>query len=195
MTEADETFVKSALQELAQHLNEDPIKLRISIKRLGDEPELAKEIDRELNRLNDPSYKFSDSAAQIVNIFVRVLCVPQSFVVPRLFVYCHKDSQVAKAALLEKPSALWGSTCGFFGAVYQRSNKFSICHEAVHLLLLRDDDKDECYEPYPPYAKKGDCDCESCLMQYAPSEKTVGQWPFLCNKVIKLLQDVGRKEG
>jgi len=175
MTRDDERFVAGALNELAQHLNEDPIKLRISIRRVGDEPELTKEIDRELNRLNDPSYRFSDSAAQIVNIFVRVLGVPQSFVVPRLLVYCHKDSQVAKAALREKPSALWGSTCGFFGAVYQRSNKFSIWHEAVHLLLLRADDKDECYETYPPYAKKGDCDCESCLMQYAPSEKTVGQ--------------------
>jgi len=119
MTPDDEIFVAGALKELAQHLKvdpkDDPIKLSVSIKRLGDEPDLAKEVDPELNRLNDPSYRFSDSAAQIVNIFVRVLGVPESFVVPRLLVYCHKDSQVAKAALREKPSALWGCTCGFFG--------------------------------------------------------------------------------
>ncbi len=63
----------------------------------------------------------------------------------------------------------------------------------VHLLLVRDDDLDECYEPYHPYPKKGDCDCESCLMQYAPSKETVDEWPSLCGKVIKLLQERGSK--
>jgi len=195
MTPDDEIFVAGALKELAQHLKvdpkDDPIKLSVSIKRLGDEPDLAKEVDPELNRLNDPSYRFSDSAAQIVNIFVRVLGVPESFVVPRLLVYCHKDSQVAKAALREKPSALWGCTCGFFGAVYQRSNKFSIWHEAVHLLLLRYDEKDECYEPYTPYEKKDDCECDTCIMQYEPPKKWAGEWS-LCDKIIGFLRDLSK---
>lgn len=42
MTEADEKFLKNSLQELAQRLKAEPIKLEINIRLLRDEPELKK---------------------------------------------------------------------------------------------------------------------------------------------------------
>lgn len=194
LTGNDERFLADALNELAQVLRKEPIKLLTRTKRLGDKPDIAKQIDAILNRLNEQSYTFSNCARFIQYLFFKDGIFEEG-VPPKLLVYCRPDSHIAQAALREKPSACWGATCGFFSAVYKPNNKFTIWHEAVHLLLLRGDDKDECYEPYPPYAKKGDCDCESCLMKYAPSEKTVGEWPSICDKVIKLLQNVGRKEG
>jgi len=189
MTADDERFVAGALQEFVQHLREDPIKLLVNIKALTDEPELAKEVYERLNRLSDQSYTFSNCAADITG----VLPIGETYTA-RLLVYCGQDSKIAQAAKKKAPWALWGSTCGFLSAIYESNNNFIIWHEVVHLLLLRDDNLDECYEPSPPFAKKGDCDCKSCLMQYAPTEKTVGEWPSLCSKVTRLLQKLVKKD-
>jgi hypothetical protein len=193
MTEADEKFLKNSLQELAQRLKAEPIKLEINIRRLRDEPELTKKVDGKLNLLSDPSYMFSQCEDEILNLFFEEGFVKGDFS-PKLLVYCSKDSQVAMAALRQKSSAQWGATCSSLAAVYTRNNKFAIWHEAVHSLLSREDDLDECYEPDPLHERKTDCDCESCLMHYEPSEQTVGEWPSLCSKVIKLLQELGNKE-
>lgn len=193
MTEADEKFLKNSLQELSQRLKEEPIKLEINIRRLRDEPELTKKVDGKLNLLSDPSYMFHQCAGGILDPFFEKGFV-KGDVSPKLLVYCSQDSQVAKAALKQKPSAKWGATCSSLAAVYTRDNKFAIWHEAVHSLLSRADDLDECYEPHPPYERKTDCDCESCLMQHAPTEKTVGEWPSLCSKVIRLLQKLVRED-
>ncbi len=189
MTADDERFVAGALQEFVQHLREDPIKLLVNIKALTDEPELAKEVYERLNRLSDQSYTFSNCAADITG----VLPIGETYTA-RLLVYCGQDSKIAQAAKKKAPWALWGSTCGFLSAIYESNNNFIIWHEVVHLLLLRDDNLDECYEPSPPFAKKGDCDCKSCLMQYAPTEKTVGEWPSLCSKVTRLLHKLVKKD-
>ena len=193
ITEADETFLKNSLQELAQRLKAEPIKLEINISRLQDEQELTKKVDGKLNQLSDPSYMFSQCAGEILYPFFEEGNV-KGDVSPKLLVYCSQDSQVAKAALKQKPSALWGATCSSLAVVYNRDNKFAIWHEAAHSLLSREDDLDECYEPDPPHERKTDCDCESCLMQYAPSEQTVGEWPSLCSKVTKLLQELVRED-
>lgn len=188
MTETDETFVADALNELAHHLNEEPIKLPISIKRLGDEPELTKEVDAILNRLNEQSYTFSNCAGFVQYPFFKDGIFEEG-VPPKLLVYCRPDSHIARAALREKPSAKWGATCGSFSAAYppkdQLKRKFTIWHEAVHLLLLRDDNRDECYEPYYP------CECDTCIMQYEPPKKWVGEWS-LCDKIIGFLRDLSK---
>jgi len=194
MTADDERFVAGALKELAHHLNEEQIKLPISIKRLGDEPELTKEVDAILNRLNEQSYTFSNCAGFVQYPFFKDGIFEEG-VPPKLLVYCRPDSHIARAALREKPSAKRGANCGSFSAAYppkdQLKSKFTIWHEAVHLLLLRDDDKDECYEPYPTYAKKGDCDCDTCIMQYEPNEKWDGKCS-LCSKIIGFLRDLSK---
>jgi len=188
MTEADETFVNSALKELAQHLNEDPIKLLISIKRLGDEPDIAKQVDAILSRLNDPSYTFSNYAADILYLFLKEDIFKEG-VTPKLLVYCRPDSQIAVAAKKQARLPSWGVTCGSFSAAYppkdQLKSKFTIWHETVHLLLLRDDNRDECYEPYYP------CECDTCIMQYEPPKKWVGEWS-LCDKIIGFLRDLSK---
>lgn len=193
MTEDDERFIAAALDELAQHLKEDPIKLPISVKRLASEPDLVREVNEVLNKPNDQSCGFSYYVAKILGIFSCHVGVGQPFTHLRLLVYCHQDSQVAKGALRDKPSALWGATCGSFSAAYppkdQLKRKFTIWHETVHLLLRRGGDLDECYEPYPPYHKKADCNCDTCIMQFEPPKKWDGEWS-LCDKIIGFLRDL-----
>ncbi len=154
MTEADETFVNSALKELAQHLKEDPIKLPISVKRFGDEPDIAKQVDAILNRLNDPSYTFSNYAADILYLFLKEGIFKEG-VTPKLLVYCRPDSQIANVARRENPSALYGAACGSFAAVYRLDYKVTIWHEALHLLGA-----DDCYEQDNPRKKKPHCKCD-----------------------------------
>ena len=67
-SDEDEKFVAGTLDQLAQHLKVEPIKLSISIKRLGDQPKLAKEVDAILNMLNEQSYTFCDCAAKIIHV-------------------------------------------------------------------------------------------------------------------------------
>ena len=185
MTADDERFVAGALQELAQHLKEDLIKLPVNIKALTDEPELTKEVYERLNRLSDQLYTFSDCAAEVLGVFPI-----DEMHTARLFVYCGQDSDIAKAAQKKISWACWGATCGSLSAVYESHNKVTIWHEVVHLLLRRTDNLDECYEPYPPYAKKADCNCDTCIMQYAAPENTCENWPFLCDKNVRTLQNL-----
>jgi len=193
MTEADETFVAGVLKELAQHLKEypkdDPIKLAINIKALAGEPHLTKQIDEKINQLSNKKYTFSDCAAGIAGVLTHSA---------RLFVYCSRDSNIAKAAKKQAPWAKWGATCGSFSAAYplkdQLKSKFTIWHETVHLLLRRGDDLDECYNPYPPYEKKDGCNCDTCIMQYEPNEKWGGKLS-LCDKIIGFLQDLSKNCG
>ena len=198
MTEDDERFVAGALKELAQHLKEypkdDPIKLAISVKRLASEPDLVREVNEVLNKPNDQSCGFSYYVAKILGIFSCHVGVGQPFAHMRLLLYCHKDSQVAKAAKNEaarmnKTPPCWGATNSHLAAAYppkdQLKSKFTIWHETVHLLLLRDDNRDECYEPYYP------CECDTCIMQYEPPKKWVGEWS-LCDKIIGFLRDLSK---
>ena len=200
MTEADKTFVAGALKELAQHLKEDTIKLPISVKRLASEPDLVREVNEVLNKPNDQSCGFSYYVAMILGIFSCHVGVGQPFAHMRLLLYCHKDSQVAKAAKNEaarmnKAPPCWGATNSPLAAAYppkdQLKSKFTIWHETVHLLLRRGDDLDECYEPYPPYHKKDDCNCDTCIMQFEPPKKWVGEWS-LCDKIIGFLRDLSK---
>lgn len=194
MTENDERFVAGALQKLAQHLKEDPkddpIKLPVSIKRLGDKQKLAEKVCERMSKLNDQSYEFSTCSAEISDTFAS-----EEGIVQRLLIYCRPDSYIAEAARREKDSAKWGATCGSFSAVYpprdQLISKSTIWHETVHLLLRREDDSDECYNPYPPYEKKDDCNCDTCIMQYEPNEKWDGKWS-LCDKIIGFLRDLSK---
>jgi hypothetical protein len=191
-TPNDEKFVADSLKELAQNLRKEPIKLDIGVERLAGDRKLTEKTDAILKKFSNQSYRICDCDADITDVFHQFRLIDTTRM-SRLLVYCRPDSGIAKAAKRQAPWALWGGTSGCLAAVYKHNNKFTIWHEAVHLLLSRSDERDECYEPYPPYAKKCDCDCEPCLMQYAPSEETIGEWPSLCTKVIELLQGLAKK--
>jgi predicted nucleotidyltransferase len=140
-------------------LKEDPIKLPISVKRFGDEPDIAKQVDAILNRLNDPSYTFSNYAADILYLFLKEGIFKEG-VTPKLLVYCRPDSQIANVARRENPSALYGAACGSFAAVYRLDYKVTIWHEALHLLGA-----DDCYEQDNPLesARFQNQDCFAAL--------------------------------
>ncbi|MBL7185687.1 MAG: hypothetical protein ISS70_05125 [Phycisphaerae bacterium] len=192
LTGNDEGFVNGALQELVQHLREDPIRLPANIKALNDEPKVAKEINAILNRLCEQSYTFKDAASHIQEVLLdslldRVKSSNLGFFIPSLLVYCHRDSAIARSALREDGAGPWGAECCGFAAVYESGNKFVIWHEALHLLGAHD-----CYEEDDPYRRKPDCNCNSCTMQYVPTEDTVGKWS-LCDKNVKKLKDLAEE--
>lgn len=197
MTEADETFVNGALQELSQHLREDPkddpVKLSVSIKQLGDEPELVREVNGALNQQNDKSGGFSYYVAKILGIFSCHVGIGRSFSHMRLLVYCRPDGHIAvaaksEAARMKKPPPCWGAAKMPLAAVYSPGNKVAVWHEGLHLLGL-----DDCYEEDNPRKKKTHCKLDGCIMEYAPPESTCESWPFLCDHNIERLQELAKE--
>ena len=198
MTEADETFVNGALDELAEHLKGEPIKLTVTIKALTDEPELEKKVDERLNRLSDQSYTFSKCDADIGDLFLKFDLITETCTA-KLLVYCSSDSRIAlaaksEAARMKKPPPCWGATCGSFSAAYppkdQLISKFTIWHEALHLLGI-----DDCYDEN---TLRRNCKCETCVMQYKPPKGVDENWPSplcdnLCRENITQLQNLAKK--
>jgi len=90
------------------------------------------------------------------------------------------------AALRQKQSTLWGATSSPLAAVYESDKKVAMWHEALHLLGA-----DDCYIEDNPSRKKSDCNLDGYIMEYAVPESTCENWPFLCDKNIKLLKGLG----
>jgi hypothetical protein len=190
-----EKFVGDSLNELSQSLRKEPIKLNISIKALQDESDLAENVIAILNKFAEQSYTFGNAADEILGALDIVSCRNED-TIPKLLIYCRPDSRIAKAALKEKPDAEWGTTCCPLSVVY-KSDKSTIWHETVHLLLCLPDDKDECYDKNT-HIRKTDCNCETCIMQYKTPEAVDENWPSplcdnLCNKNITQLQKLTKK--
>ena len=92
-----------------------------------------------------------------------------------LLVCCDRNAPIAQAARKQCPLAKWGLTQpSLFSAVYRIENKFIIWHEIFHLWGAND-----CYAPERPNAGTR-CGLRNCIMQYAPTDQSVGKWPFLC---------------
>jgi len=182
MTRHDERFMADAVMELAKQLKKDSIKLPISVKRLGDDPKLAKEVDGVLATCDYSSNMFSVWSTRIRCLFLKfgLNCAA------KLLVYCPSDSPIALVAKREESSAVWGAAISPFGAVYKRNNKVAIWHEALHLLGA-----DDCYVNDNPSQKKPDCNLDGCIMEYAAPESTCENRPFLCGKNIGLLEGLG----
>ncbi len=182
--EEGEKFVAGALDQLAQHLKGEQVKLSINIKRLGDEPKLAKKVDEILDQSNDQSNPFSTYYEHaIVDALYTGNCIGiKNTSIAKLLVYCSPDSNIAVAAKRQNPHAKYGAMCSFLAAVYSLNKKSTIFHEALHLLGA-----DECYIEDKPSLKKPDCNFKRCIMNFEPREEWCEKWPFICVKNIKLI--------
>jgi len=185
MTRDDEKFIADAAADLAQQLKEDPIELPISIKRFGDDPIIVKEVDAVLS---DSPNKFCKWSACIDYLFVKS-GLSTTDCVAKLLVYCPSDSLIARIAMREQPSAVWGAAISPLAAVYSRNNKVAVWHETLHLLTAED-----CYMEDNPSQKKPDCNLDGCMMEYAAPESTCESMPFLCDKNVHRLQQLLRQK-
>lgn len=180
MLRNDEGFVALALEELCDFLRTEPTKLCITPKRLKDERELVKKVDIILYKVRNQPNEFERGTLDIVNVLPKTT---------HLLFYCTPDSEIAKAARSFSNNAIWGIcqpyclTCNSFAVVYKLGNKFIIWHEALHLLGA-----DDCYDENNLYQKNPDCDFPDGIMQYAPTQKNVRDWPFLCNKNVNMIR-------
>lgn len=89
-------------------------------------------------------------------------------------VYCPDPSSPAASAARERlPHAAWGiSLSGALSLTYTPANTAALWHETLHLLGAQDH--------YDPATFATNCDLGSCVMQYAPDARTIGESPFLC---------------
>lgn len=189
MTEADERFVDDALDELSQFLRTKLPQVKIKLKRLKDEPEVAKKVDIVLNKVGNESDTFCTCSFNIEKILP---------ITANLLVYCRLNDPIAKAAMRECPLARWGYTGDYvhyirgalFAAVYKQGLKSTIWHEALHLLRA-----DDCYDENNPSRKKASCDVDNCIMEWDSTPDS----PVLCgeniNRIHKKVEEILKKEG
>jgi len=166
----DEEFVASAFQELADLLRKPPVEAEFQATPLtGQVAEtVAEEFKGPRDEMGSPLPGYFDAVES--RIRERSLWVP-------LLVYCSVTSEIAKVCRRAHPSHLWGSAWyPFVSVVYRPNNKYLLWHEALHLFHAHD-----CYSEDAPNGPTT-CELPDCIMQYAPSEETVGEWPFLCQK-------------
>ena len=105
----------------------------------------------------------------------------------RVSVYCDPESAAAHAARERLPHALWGiSIGGALSLTYCPGNPFAFWHETLHLLGAQDH--------YATHALGATtCELPSCIMQYAPCERTVGERPYICRRTrLILMKRAGR---
>lgn len=169
----EQEFAREALDRLLKYISLEPFSITHIIEQLPVAlvPDVQRIITNEKNDmldcLNDWTYFSLDKWGGLSN----------------LLVICSPNSHVAKAILKSNPAALWGGSNGQFSAVYEPMNEFVLWHETLHLLGAEDCYNLEINDEGPT------CECSNCIMQYAPTQNTVGTWPFLCDGNINRIRE------
>lgn len=103
----------------------------------------------------------------------------------RLIIGCHEDHKLACKVRRNNPDALWGGAICPIALAFLPCSRFVVWHECLHLFGTKD-----CYM-LPDTGPT--CELENCIMQYEPTDATVGAWPFLCKKNIGRLRRVRQR--
>lgn len=169
-------FVAESLFELSQALKRPPVEIEFQAVSLP--AGAAKGVE---DKLRNPPADADDRFVECAHATVHeLLKLGDRF---RLLIYCSPSSAVAQVAQAENPNACWGASLrGFFSAVYDLGNKPILWHETLHLLNAED-----CYDDRNPSVPTG-CELgDRCIMQWAPTSRTINEWPFLCTRNVKLI--------
>ncbi len=178
----EQNFVAECLTELGDLLKRPPATTKLGAKPLP--PELEHRATAILTK------EFDEGEAPFSITYYRPFRkVLHEYNDTPLLIYCKPNSNIAKAAKEECDRAVWGlcSDPPLITAVYEDGNKYILWHEALHLF-----DAVDCYCYANPEAGPN-CELVNCLMQYEPSEDRVREWPFLCQKNIKRIQDCSKR--
>lgn len=171
----DRQFISESLNELEKLLKKPIVQVEFKAY------QLSKALARIANEiLHCPS---KESSGPLFDCWFRMIQKNPKDKFSPLLIYCRPDSEIAEAIRKKDYIAQWGYTQnGCISAVYEPNNKYILWHEALHLF-----DAGDCYCYANPNAGTT-CGLTNCLMQYAPTQDSVGEWPFLCKKNIEILQ-------
>lgn len=99
-----------------------------------------------------------------------------------LTIYCpDSSSPIIQAARARLPHALWGiNFAGLLSLTYVTNNPHALWHETLHLLGAQDH--------YDLTTFQTTCPLSTCIMQFAPSQQTIGEQPFLCGTTRRILE-------
>ena len=172
--ESQESFLGDSLEELQENLRGKPTQIEIICEKLGDE-NVASIIPKLMDSAVDLDNKIED-----LTLHFRKQSAPDKL--PGLILCCPANSLIAQQVRSRNPLAQWGGKLGRLALVWQTGNKHLIWHEALHLLGAED-----CYDGE---STEGNCEKEPrCIMQYAPTEKSVAPWPeCLCLGTVSRLR-------
>lgn len=171
LTKSDEEFIKGSFCELAGLLAKPPTGITF------------KAIQLPRNIISKTENILRKHQRDLLVYYREISKFPSSIKPFPLLIYCVNDSPTAQTAKKQNRLAKWGLTLpGCISIVYSMNNKYILWHEAIHLFGV-----DDCYDENNPDGPLR-CELKNCLMQYAPTEHTVGKWPFLCQKSIQAIQ-------
>lgn len=156
----EESRFVNAVTRLPQILVRPPLGLEIQVGLL---PAQAHAIVEGMSSGPCLPQALGPASSNLVKVFGRL---------PMIIAACRKYHPLAQLALKGDPRAECGATCGRFALVYNLANPYTVWHEALHLL-----DADDCYTDDDDGPT---CELQNCIMQYAATRETVGDWPFLC---------------
>lgn len=178
MGQTGKKFVLDSLEEFRQLLIKPPLEVE-----LKSEPLSAKAGQVVGQVLYEPPQGAEDTLSACYNTILKEVSCDEF---TPLVVYCRPDAKIAKAIKRERPSACWGVTMDhLISVVYnpEPENKYILWHEVLHLF-----DANDCYSSQAPNSGTN-CGLTNCVMQYAPTEQTVGKWLFICQPNIELIQE------
>lgn len=167
----DQAHVMPSVKELSALLLRAPTEISMAWACLSDD------MDRVVRGVLQRRLLFPEYVAEISGTSPLPLPWP-------LLVYCQEDSSLAEAAQQADDLAQHGAASGAVFAAAWAGGNYVVWHEALHLLGATD-----CYTPQDPGPT---CEQANCIMQYAPDQASVGEWPFLCQANVERVRDRAR---
>lgn len=181
LSQSDEQFVEKSLCELTVLLQKPSVRIDVEMLRLRQD--IIQGVE---DVLRNPSLEEKEPFRQTIFTIRKKFSFSDW---SPLLLYCKPNSSIASAAKKQDKNAIWGYMCDYkIAAVYRLNNKYILWHEVLHLFDVCD-----CYCYFNPNAGTN-CDLTNCIMQYAPTPQTVGEWPFLCGKNIKRIRACNEKQ-
>ncbi len=176
LDERHDEFLRNSMDELFRHLSDSPMGFDCPFHELVIEHRTI--LSDVLEERNDIFEFFALSLSKIRKKVRQI---------SRLFILCPTESKIAYLAKKECPNAVWGFSNTQVSATYSLNNKYIVWHELLHLFEV-----DDCH--CGPEKPGPTCELTNCIMQYAPTPQTVGEWPFLCQKNIKRIQSWSKND-
>ena len=195
LSPTQESHIAEAFAELESLLKQPPVQVDCPIRRVPPDTEArivgcVAEQNMGKHPEKDDWIVLDEIGSRICGLFKQDVGTiptddPCRHLCPRLLICCQSAHELAGLCLRAYPNAFYGVVLNSMGVVYELDNHYAVWHEFFHLIGAED-----CYgmEDGQITHRGPTCEQHNCIMQYAATEETVGDWPFLCRANVERIR-------